>query len=822
MWSKKPIRVAVLGGGCGAMAAAFGLTSTPELRERYRVVVYQQGWRLGGKGASGRNAGAADRIEEHGLHAFLGFYQNAFRVMRHAIAEWAALRPNAPFRDWTQAFERRNQLTLAEHLPAAEGCGGEGRWVAWNLELPGNEGVPGDAHEPTPSDYLLELLAWMDQRSRAAAPPDSRLPVERRRGHKLRKLLGAPAPPFPADPRGGRHECTHPMLRDAHHLARCVHRRTHHDFPAYRQGLQEILQDFHEWHRSLPDRPPGDEAGRRERMLLDLATAIARGLVADVLPPWKDGFAGINHLELREWLHHHGADQATLDSPVLRALYDLGFSFVDGQSDGWANARIAAGVGLKIALKIALGYEGSVLWKMRSGMGDAIFSPLYEVLRARGVRFEFFHRVLDVGAWGENRTVDRIRLARQVKLESSPDPAAPGFLPADDGYYPLVDVKGAPCWPSEPRWDRIESGVETRARLAKAGVTLESDAWPLEEAVERYELWRDRDFDLVVLGIPVAALPGICPDLIRRRSGPRSSPNWARMLETTRTVRTQGLQLWLSENSRQSGWDRASTILTSFAEPLSTWADMSHLLERESWPAGHQPSAIHYFCGPLADELPNASAATAPPPPPPADPRPRGVAALASARGAGAGEKAQAQAFVRMEAEKWLKANAPGLLPLLVAPPGDARLPDPGAAKTVFSVNASGPTVGTAPPCPTPAGLDGQYWIANIDLSERYVLSVPGSIGERLKAGGSGFSNLALAGDWVATSLNAGCAEAAFEGGLRAAKAFAGARMTFPISGRLEEGGVFWRWLAWISDWLFRDGFATLPGLIWKLARRAV
>ena len=30
---------------------------------------------------------------------------------------------------------------------------------------------------------------------------------------------------------------------------------------------------------------------------------------------------------------------------------------------------------------------------MRAGMGETVIAPLYEVLRRRGVRFEFFHRV---------------------------------------------------------------------------------------------------------------------------------------------------------------------------------------------------------------------------------------------------------------------------------------------------------------------------------------------------------------------------------------------------------------------------------------------
>ena len=79
----RKIKVAVLGGGVGAMTAATFLTSTPELRAKYQVTVYQQGWRLGGKGASGRNSAHANRIEEHGLHVWMGWYQIAFALFRN-------------------------------------------------------------------------------------------------------------------------------------------------------------------------------------------------------------------------------------------------------------------------------------------------------------------------------------------------------------------------------------------------------------------------------------------------------------------------------------------------------------------------------------------------------------------------------------------------------------------------------------------------------------------------------------------------------------------------------------------------------------------
>ncbi len=53
----KRTKVAVLGGGLGALAAAFELTA-PELAGHYDVTVYQPGWRLGGKCASGRGGRA--------------------------------------------------------------------------------------------------------------------------------------------------------------------------------------------------------------------------------------------------------------------------------------------------------------------------------------------------------------------------------------------------------------------------------------------------------------------------------------------------------------------------------------------------------------------------------------------------------------------------------------------------------------------------------------------------------------------------------------------------------------------------------------------
>src|SRR5688572_1596727 len=84
------VKVAVLGGGMGALAAAWQLARLDP--SRYDITVYQRGWRLGGKGGSGRNLapGKGLRIEEHGLHILMGFYDHVFHILKTCYDDLAA------------------------------------------------------------------------------------------------------------------------------------------------------------------------------------------------------------------------------------------------------------------------------------------------------------------------------------------------------------------------------------------------------------------------------------------------------------------------------------------------------------------------------------------------------------------------------------------------------------------------------------------------------------------------------------------------------------------------------------------------------------
>ena len=75
------------------------------------------------------------------------------------------------------------------------------------------------------------------------------------------------------------------------------------------------------------------------------------------------------------------------------------------------------------------------------------------------------------------------------------------------------------------------------------------------------------------------------------------------------------------------------------------------------------------------------------------------------------------------------------------------------------------------------AGVDrltGQYFRANIEPTEHYVLSVTGSSKYRLAANESGYDNLVITGDWTKNPLNAGCIEAAVMSGMLSAQAVQG------------------------------------------------
>lgn len=105
-------KLVVIGGGVSALTTILAITDQPDWKTRYEsITLYQMGWRLGGKGASGRNRDG--RIEEHGLHVWMGWYQNSFKLIRRVYEELGRT-PDVPLSQWSDAFKNTILSALAK------------------------------------------------------------------------------------------------------------------------------------------------------------------------------------------------------------------------------------------------------------------------------------------------------------------------------------------------------------------------------------------------------------------------------------------------------------------------------------------------------------------------------------------------------------------------------------------------------------------------------------------------------------------------------------------------------------------------------------
>ena len=211
------------------------------------------------------------------------------------------------------------------------------------------------------------------------------------------------------------------------------------------------------------------------------------------------------------------------------------------------------------------------------------------------------------------------------------------------------------------------------------------------------------------------------------------------MVTKIETIRTQCVQLWMRDTFPGMGWEHQDLqeppLIDAYENPINAWMDQSVLLNTEQWPKDDAPKSIAYFCGPmLEDTAPEPAPGTAPQYP------------------------QTERTKVRTMTIDWLDRHAFAFWPKA-------------ATRAAFDWKKTYAPAGTSA---TSHPVDLQYVRANINPSDRYVLSVEGSTKYRLKPGESGFSNLFLAGDWTYTGLNAGCVEAAAMSGMQAARAICG------------------------------------------------
>jgi hypothetical protein len=241
--------------------------------------------------------------------------------------------------------------------------------------------------------------------------------------------------------------------------------------------------------------------------------------------------------------------------------------------------------------------RGEYFYFMRAGTGETVILPLYLVLKKRGVRFEFFHKleraVTKRDSTSNDLRIEQLIFERQAATTNGAE------------YDPLISVKvrgstfGA--WPNEPCWDQLCHGEEDR----EAGVDFEewkhgsSTGRSAQERVLVYAAEND-GFEHVVWAIP--------PSMIREVCDTEMQDAWKDVVECLPTTATQAVQVWLDSDTAVLGWPRTGLapggrgrhVSGSFPDPLNDMAAFDDLLEFEAWP-DDGPKGLVYFCGQMTN-----------------------------------------------------------------------------------------------------------------------------------------------------------------------------------------------------------------------------
>lgn len=673
-------KVVILGGGMAGLSAAWRLSEAGWQDRFESITVYQRGWRLGGKGASSR--GPNGRIEEHGLHIWLGSYENAFGLLRECYGELdrATTDPDAPVQTWDQAMIPGDNLGLAEQWGSD--------WLTWLGTFSRNDKLPGD---PDGNGREMTAVGFV-QRSLALVLDFAK--TQRDTTPVGLVLSTSPNPPS----FGGLIETVQRAMVAA--VASLSNARGSNRTPVQllEHALDAIRGTLDYEHR--PDH-------KRSWLLISLVTAVVRGILADKLVTDPRGFRTINDEDFGQWILRHGGHPDILDFPLIRGVYDLVFGYEDADPD-----RPAVSAGLMIFLigLVLFEYKGAIFWKMTAGMGDVIIAPIYQALRRRGVKFEFFHRLDALHLDDRRQAVDAVTLGRQLKL-------ADGL----DHYEPLMTVRGLPVFPRAPLADQL-ADPDT---VPKGGWHCLETYLGDRDDVEVRQLRRSVDFDHVVLAVSLGMVPVVAKELIADR------PEWSEMTTHVRTVATQAFQIWLRPDEPTLGWPEPGVTISAYLRPFETWASMPQTLWAENWPLDDRPGTVAYFCGSLDAPWPFD--------------------------GNNEDYVCRYAQSVTADAADYIESNLGLYFPKALTEQGFAWH---------LLCGADGRR--------GPAALATQHVSVNIDPSDRYVQSVPGSDKYRLRPDESGYDNVVLAGDWTDCGMNAGCIEAAVMSGLEAANVLLG------------------------------------------------
>ena len=719
-------RIAIIGGGAAGLSTAFHLTQQEKWQSKYDITVYQMGWRLGGKGATGRDPDNHWRIEEHGIHGFCRFYFNTWEMMREVYAQLRRSKPGLPIPLMEQAFLPSSSSFSVEMV--------ENRWTQNLRAMPRAKGRPWQAKPPTVDKWhaIYGLLHDLATRGRGqlndpAATThndlvdpdlaDTQAQTAEQHARTIQQAVIAAAQNFAQQ--GQTDQAT--QLRSRMLAALQMLQGAEVELEAAIQQLQG---------------GPGQALQRRPLLpqlaQVDMFAALLKGLVAAKI--WRKDFDvdELDDIDYRAWLAQHGARDATLASGLVTTVPNILFAYPDG--DSTQPPRLSTAAWLNWTLRSFLGH-GEYFYFMTAGTGETVVLPLFQLLRRRGVKFEFFHRLDRVAtgiAQGQKQpSIKALHFERQARTVSGQP-----YEPLHQLSFRHHKGRSYPVWPNQPLWDQLQYGKANRSR----GVDYE--AWregndPVGSEARTLTLGAPGDdgFDQVVWALPPSMIDEIGDQPLREL--------WKPTTTHVTTTATQAAQLWLDQDTQELGWDRTQLVpaksarysCASMPNPLNGLVAFDDLIEQEDWPK-KGPKGLVYLCSQLAP-IPGADTLQ--------------------------------QALLRVRQSTAASLRTLGVfMPAARAPLSqrvDPRAIDFSHLYVPPEVNANGEQ-----------RLAYQYYRANIRPTEAYAQASPGSVKGRMMAWDTGLQNVVVAGDWIYNGFNLGSFESAVSGGRLAAFALIGGR----------------------------------------------
>ncbi len=285
---------------------------------------------MGGKGASGRNKLYGQRVEEHGLHVWFGFYRNAFKMIQSVYAELG--RPEgAPLRNWTDAFKAQNTIWLMDKVLKQR--------KSWRFSVVEKPGDPSQVDEKLDIENVIEtafvyLKKWLHtlQTEFFRQNHKYRGIHANKKLDSLKKLIKS-------------------QVQFESKRSLSMFQQIHSKIKQHIDGVLPYI-DSNNLNTDL----------YHTYVVCDMGLAIIKGMMYDGIFS-EQNFSKINNIEFKDWLLSHGANPTvTIPSGLLKTIYDVTFSYEGGDPE---KPNIEAGTAVHGILLIMTAYKGGLLYKMQ-------------------------------------------------------------------------------------------------------------------------------------------------------------------------------------------------------------------------------------------------------------------------------------------------------------------------------------------------------------------------------------------------------------------------------------------------------------------------